>query len=120
MKAIECCNLTKKYKDVCAVDNLSFSIEEGELCALLGVNGAGKSTTIRMLSTLTPPTSGDAFLNGYSITKDKQRVKEIIAISPQETAIAPNLTVKENMAFFSSLYGFDKEKRERINEDIIE
>ena len=120
MKAIECCNLTKKYKDVCAVDNLSFSIEEGELCALLGVNGAGKSTTIRMLSTLTPPTSGDAFLNGYSITKDKQRVKEIIAISPQETAIAPNLTVKENIAFFSSLYGFDKEKRERINEEIIE
>ena len=111
MKAIKCVNLTKCYKNLTAVDNLNLDVENGELFALLGVNGAGKTTTIKMLSTLTQPTSGEAFLNGYSIIKEKQKVKEIIGVSPQETAIAPNLSVEENLDFIASLYGFNKEKR---------
>ena len=117
MKAIKCVNLTKCYKNLTAVDNLNLDVENGELFALLGVNGAGKTTTIKMLSTLTQPTSGEAFLNGYSIIKEKQKVKEIIGVSPQETAIAPNLIVEENLDFIASLYGFNKEKRrEKIEE----
>ena len=117
MKAIKCVNLTKCYKNLTAVDNLNLDVENGELFALLGVNGAGKTTTIKMLSTLTQPTSGEAFLNGYSIIKEKQKVKEIIGVSPQETAIAPNLSVEENLDFIASLYGFNKEKRrEKIEE----
>lgn len=117
MKAIKCVNLTKCYKNLTAVDNLNLDVENGELFALLGVNGAGKTTTIKMLSTLTQPTSGEAFLNGYSIIKEKQKVKEIIGVSPQETAIAPNLSVEENLDFIASLYGFNREKRrEKIEE----
>ena len=117
MKAIKCVNLTKCYKNLTAVDILNLDVENGELFALLGVNGAGKTTTIKMLSTLTQPTSGEAFLNGYSIIKEKQKVKEIIGVSPQETAIAPNLSVEENLDFIASLYGFNKEKRrEKIEE----
>ena len=93
MDAIKIENLTKKYKDIVAVDNLSLSVKKGELFALLGVNGAGKTTTVKMLSCLTVPTGGDAFLNGKSIIKDSSLVKKIIAVSPQETAVAPALTV---------------------------
>lgn len=95
MDAIKIVSLTKKYKDVTAVDNLSMTVEQGELFSLLGVNGAGKTTTIKMLACLTEPTSGDAFLNGKSIIKDTADVKSIIAVSPQETAVAPGLSVKE-------------------------
>lgn len=118
MKAIKCVNLTKCYKNLTAVDNLNLDVENGELFALLGVNGAGKTTTIKMLSTLTQPTSGEAFLNGYSIIKEKQKVKEIIGVSPQETAIAPNLSVEENLDFIASLYGFNKEKRRKKIEEL--
>lgn len=99
MAAIETIKLTKKYKDVTAVDALDLSISEGELFALLGVNGAGKTTTIKMLSCLTKPTSGDAFLDGHSVISDSATVKEIIGVSPQETAVAPNLSVKENLMY---------------------
>lgn len=105
MKAIKTMNLTKKYKDKSAVENLNLEVETGELLSLLGVNGAGKTTTIKMLSCLTKPTSGDAELLGYSITKDSLKVKECINVSPQETAIAPNLTVRENLEFVCGLYG---------------
>ena len=97
MEAIKISGLTKKYKDVTAVDGLDLVINEGELFALLGVNGAGKTTTIKMLSCLAEPTSGDAFLCGKSIVKESREVKSIIAVSPQETAVAPNLTVRENL-----------------------
>ena len=92
--AIEIKGLTKDYKDIRAVDNLDLDIREGELFALLGVNGAGKTTTIKMLCCITQPTSGDALLNGKSIASDAPDVKKIIAVSPQETAVAPNLSVK--------------------------
>ena len=88
MDAIKINSLTKKYKDVVAVDNLSLSVHKGELFSLLGVNGAGKTTTIKMLSCLTQPTSGDAFLNGKSICKDTAAVKSLIAVSPQDAVYA--------------------------------
>jgi ABC-2 type transport system ATP-binding protein len=111
MEAIKTEGLTKKYRDVIAVDNLSLSVHRGELFSLLGVNGAGKTTTIKMLSCLTQPTSGDAFLNGKSICRDVAGVKSIIAVSPQETAVAPGLTVRENLELICGVHGFSKEKR---------
>ena len=112
MDAIKIDNLTKKYKDVTAVNALSLSIKEGELFSLLGVNGAGKTTTIKMLSCLTEATSGDAFLFGKSITKNASAVKSLIAVSPQETAVAQGLSVKENLMFICGVHSFSKEKTE--------
>lgn len=111
MIAIKIEDLTKKYKEVTAVDGLSLSVEEGELFALLGVNGAGKTTTVKMLSCLTVPTEGDAFLLGKSILKNTAEVKELIAVSPQETAVAPGLSVRENLELICGIHGFSKEKR---------
>ncbi len=108
MFAVKTEKLTKKYKDKTAVKELDLTVNKGELFALLGVNGAGKSTTIKMLSTLTPPTDGNAFLMGKSIVADSQGVKQIIGVSPQETAVAQNLTVKENLELMLRIYGFDK------------
>ena len=110
MNAIEVNGLTKKYKTKTAVDGISFSAKEGELFALLGVNGAGKTTTIRMLSCLSQPTAGEGFVNGHSILTEKTAVKSVIGISPQDTAVADNLTVRENLQFMAKVYGFDKEK----------
>ena len=111
MLAIQTNNLTKRYGDIAAVDGLSLSVEEGELFALLGVNGAGKTTTIKMLSCLTAPSEGDAFLHGHSICKNPERIKPIIAVSPQETAIAPGLSVYENLELICGVYGFSHEKK---------
>ena len=105
MEAIKTINLRKEYKDIVAVNNLNLSIEEGELFSLLGVNGAGKTTTIKMLSTLTSPTSGDAYIFDYSILKDQDKIKELIDVSMQETAIARKLTVDENIEFYAKLSG---------------
>lgn len=112
MTAIEIKNLTKKYKDVTAVNELSLSIEDGELFSLLGVNGAGKTTAIKMLTTLLRPTSGDAYIFGNSIISAPQKVKEIVDISMQETAIARKLTVKENLEFYADISGLDKADKE--------
>ncbi len=113
MDAITTWNLTKKYKDLIAVDHLNLSIRKGELFSLLGVNGAGKTTAIKMLSCLTLPSSGDAFLNGKSIVTQSADVKQIIGVSPQETAIAPNLTVQENLSFLCSLYHNSSEQQKQ-------
>lgn len=110
MYAIKTDKLTKKYKDLTAVDRLDLCIEQGELFALLGVNGAGKTTTIKMLTCLTKPDSGDAFVNENSIISDTNKVKNIIGVSPQETAVAPNLSVKENLLLMCGVHGFTKEK----------
>ena len=117
MTAIKTVGLTKKYKDLIAVDQLDLQVEQGELFSLLGVNGAGKTTTIKMLSGLTQPTSGDAFLNGNSICKEIAAVKSIIAVSPQETAVAPGLSVRENLELMCGIHGFTKERQ---NEKITE
>lgn len=108
MIAIEAQNLTKKFQDKIAVDCLNLSIRKGELFSLMGVNGAGKTTTIKMLTCLIRPTSGDAILLGDSILKNPQAVKEKINVSPQETAVARNLSVRENLELIAQIYGFDK------------
>ena len=107
-------NLTKKYKSLVAVDNLSLRIKENECFALLGLNGAGKTTLINMLSTVLLPTSGTAKIDGFDIIKNPLEVRKIINISPQETAVAKNLTVRENLDFIASLYNIT-DKEEKIN-----
>ena len=115
MEAIKTFNLTKKYKDIVAVDNLNLTINKGELFSLLGINGAGKTTTIKMLSCLTKPSKGDAFIEGNSIITQQDKIKKIIGISPQENAIAPNLTVRENLELMCGIYNIEKEKiKEKI------
>ena len=110
--AIEIRNLTKQYRDVLAVDHLSLDVRRGELFSLLGVNGAGKTTTIKMLCCLSAPTEGDAFLLGKSIRTDASAVKSMIAVSPQETAVAPGLSVRENLELICGVHGFAKDKKE--------
>lgn len=118
MDAIRIEKLTKKYKDVVAVNELSLAVRQGELFSLLGVNGAGKTTTIKMLSGLTSPTGGDAFLMGKSIVRENGEVKKIIAVSPQETAVAPGLSVKENLELMCGVHGFSKEKKKQKTEEL--
>ncbi|MBR2011010.1 MAG: ATP-binding cassette domain-containing protein [Clostridia bacterium] len=110
MDAIKIEGLTKRYGDLIAVDGLSLSVKQGELFALLGVNGAGKTTTIKMLSCLTAPTEGDACLLGKSICKDVAAVKSLIAVSPQETAVARGLSVRENLLLMCGIHGFGRDK----------
>lgn len=111
MYAIKTEGLTKKYKDLTAVDSLDLCILQGELFALLGVNGAGKTTTIKILTCLTKPDRGNAFIYNKNIVTDVSAVKSIIGVSPQETAVAPNLSVKENLEMMCGVHGFTKEKR---------
>lgn len=119
---IKTINLTKKYKDLVAVDGLNLEIKQGELFSLLGVNGAGKTTTIKMLTTLTKPTLGTATIDGFDVDKDLYEVKKIIAISPQETAVALNLTVRENLEFICGVHGDSKgeisNKISKISEEL--
>ena len=115
MLSIETKNLTKKFKEKTAVNGIELKINEGELFALLGTNGAGKTTTIKMLSTLILPTDGEIKINGLDIIKDRQKIKEILNVSPQETAIAPNLSVKENLEFMAGVYKIPN-KEEKIDE----
>ena len=117
MQAIKTSGLIKQYKNVIAVDKVDLEIQQGELFSLLGVNGAGKTTLIKMLSCLTKPTDGDAVVGGYCITKESKRVKQLIGVSPQETAVAPNLSVKENLELICGVHGFPKEKtKKRVGE----
>ncbi len=110
MQVIKTMELVKQYKSLTAVDKLNLEIQQGELFSLLGVNGAGKTTTIKMLTCLTKPSNGDAFVGGYSIAKQSERVKQLIGVSPQETAVAPNLSVEENLELICGIHGFSKEK----------
>lgn len=115
MDAISTKGLTKKYKDKLAVNNLNLNIKKGELFSLLGVNGAGKTTTIKMLTGLILPTSGEITINDFDMKKNSFAIKKILNVSPQETAVAPNLTVKENLEFMAGVYEI-KDKEKRINE----
>lgn len=117
MTAIKIENLCKEYKDIKAVDRLSLDIEHGELFSLLGINGAGKTTTIKMLCCLSKPSGGNAYLNGKSIISDIEEVKSVIGISPQETAVAENLTVRENLEMICGIHSFSKNKTDdKVNE----
>lgn len=118
MQEIKTTGLVKQYKNLTAVDKLDLEIQRGELFSLLGVNGAGKTTTIKMLTCLTAPTSGDALVGGYSITSEPQKVKGLISVSPQETAVAPGLSVRENLELICGIHGFSKEKASRKIEEI--
>ena len=115
MLAIEIKKLTKRFKEKIAVNEIDLNIKQGELFALLGVNGAGKTTTIKMLSGLILPTSGEIIIEGMNMRKEVLKIKEILNVSPQETAIAPNLTVKENLEFMAGVYQI-KDKEKKINE----
>ena len=117
MLAIETKGLIKRYKNLTAVAGLDLEVEQGELFSLLGVNGAGKTTTIKMLTTLTCPTAGEAFVGGHSITRVPEQVRRLIGVSPQETAVAPNLSVKENLELICGIHGFSGERTgEKIRE----
>ena len=117
MLSIKTIDIVKQYKKITAVDKLNLEIRGGELFSLLGVNGAGKTTTIKMLSCLTKPTEGDAIVGGYSIIRDSEKVKHLISVSPQDTAVAPNLSVKENLELICGIHGFSKKKtQEKITE----
>ena len=117
MFAIQTTALTKRYKDLTAVDGLHLEIRRGELFSLLGLNGAGKTTTIKLLTCLTRPTAGDALVGGCSITRQREGVKRLIGVSPQETAVAPNLSVRENLALMCGICGFSHEKTaEKVQE----
>ncbi len=110
MQAIQAVGLVKRYKNLTAVDRLHLEIQQGELFSLLGVNGAGKTTAIKMISCLTKPTEGNAMVGGHSIIHERSQVKRLIGVSPQETAVAPNLSVKENLELICGIHGFSREK----------
>ena len=110
MQEIKTTALVKQYKNLTAVDRVSLEIQKGELFSLLGVNGAGKTTLIKMLCCLTKVTSGDALVGGYSVIEQSDKVKRLIGVCPQETAVAPNLSVKENLELICGINGFSKEK----------
>ena len=118
MQDIITTGLVKQYKNLTAVDKLNLIIRQGELFSLLGVNGAGKTTAIKMLSCLTKPTAGDAIVGGYSITKEPKQVKRLIGVSPQETAVAPNLSVIENLELICGIHGFSKEKTKAKTQEL--
>ena len=120
MQEIKTVELVKRYKNLTAVNKLNLEIQQGELFSLLGVNGAGKTTTIKMLTCITKPTDGDAFIGGYSITKQPEQVKRLISVSPQETAVAPNLSVKENLELMCGIHGFSKGKSKAKIKELTE
>lgn len=120
MNAVETRALTKRFGDRIAVDRLNLTVREGTLFSLLGVNGAGKTTTLRMLSCLSTPTSGDAFLLGDSVVDQSAKVKMKINISPQETAIALKLTVRENLLLIAQLYGCDRAEAKTRADQMLE
>ena len=120
MEAIKTEKLVKKYKDKTAVKGLELTVYQGELYGLLGVNGAGKSTTIKMLSCLTQPTSGEAWVMGRSIKNEAEQVKAIMNVSPQETAVAAKLSVRENLEFIARIYGCNKKESKEKARKMIE
>lgn len=117
---IEVKGLKKVYGNKTAVDEISFSIKENTLFSLLGVNGAGKTTTIKMLTGLAKPTCGDAVVCGKSITENIDEVKKMVNVSTQETSVAPNLTVRENLMFIAGIYGMGREEAAARTKEMIE
>ena len=119
MIAIETRNITKAYGELKAVDEVSIIVNKKEVYTVLGMNGAGKSTLIKMLCGLVKPTGGEGFILGYNLIKESSQVKKVIAVSPQETAIAFNLTVYENLELMAGLNGFTKKERKRKVDEMM-
>lgn len=113
-------NLTKRYGDLCAVDNLSFNVEEGEIFGLLGPNGAGKSTTLSVLTTLSEFNKGEITIKGNDIRKDKMKIKQIVGMVPQDIAVYEHLSALENVKFFASLYGLRGKKLDSSAKEALE
>ncbi len=114
---VEARNLVKKYGDFVAVNEVSFTIEEGQIFGLLGPNGAGKSTTISMLTCLFPPSNGSARVGGHDIVQDADQVKQLIGVVPQDLALYPSLSARDNLTFFGEMFGLGgKELKQRVNE----
>lgn len=120
MQVVLCNSIGKNYGDICALKGVDLSVDEGELFGLLGVNGAGKTTLIKILCGLTKPTQGEAFIYGKSVLGELSQVKSVVDISPQETSVAPNLTVKENLQFFASLYYKERGEQVQAVQKIVE
>lgn len=120
MDAIKTVNLTKTYRDLVAVDRLTLTVKQGELFALLGLNGAGKSTTVKLLSCLSSPTAGEAYVGGHNVATHSTQVKSLIGVSPQETAVAPYLTVGENLELIAGIHGHSKEKAQATIEALTQ
>ncbi|MGN0808023.1 MAG: ABC transporter ATP-binding protein [Candidatus Coproplasma sp.] len=120
MQVVLCNSIGKNYGDICALKGVDLSVDEGELFGLLGVNGAGKTTLIKILCGLTKPTQGEAFVYGKSVLSELSQVKSLVDISPQETSVALNLTVKENLQFFASLYYKDKQEQANAVQKTVE
>lgn len=120
MYAIQIKDLCKKYGQIIAVDNLTLEIRQGEIFSLLGINGAGKTTLIKMLSCITKPTSGDAIILGSSVTNSSEKIKEYIGVSPQQSAIAPSLTVNENLMLIAGIHGYSKEEQKKKVKEMSE
>jgi len=118
MQAIKTVGLVKQYRHLTAVDDLHLEIRQGELFSLLGVNGAGKTTTIKMLTCLTRPSAGDAFVGGCSVITKPKQVRQMIGVSPQETAVAPNLSVEENLELICGIHGFSRQKTKQKIESL--
>ena len=112
-------NLTKRFEDVTAVDELSLEVEKGELFGLLGPNGAGKTTTINVLCGLLEPTNGSVSVGGYDVRKEPSKVKELIGVCPQDTAVFSYLTGRENVELFGSLHAMPKEKLKKNTEELL-
>ncbi|MFB4212471.1 ABC transporter ATP-binding protein [Shouchella sp. JSM 1781072] len=119
MNVIETTNLKKQFQNEIAVDDLNLTIKKGELYALLGLNGAGKTTVIKMLTTILKPSSGEATVYDYSIKKEARPIKQLMGVSPQETAIAPNLTIRENVFLMAQIYGISKKEAEKKSTDVL-
>jgi len=113
-------NLTKKFEDVTAVDGLSLVVDKGELFGLLGPNGAGKTTTINILCGLLEPTTGSVKVGGHDAQKEPNMIKELIGVSPQETAVYPQLTGRENIELFANLHTMPKEKLKRNVDELLQ
>ncbi|MGN0460317.1 MAG: ABC transporter ATP-binding protein [Ruminococcus sp.] len=120
MYAIETKGLCKSYNTLKAVNKLDLTVNEGELFSLLGVNGAGKTTTIKILCGLTKKTDGEAFIWGKSIDTNRDEIKKIINVSPQETAVAPNLSVRENLELIAGIYGYKGDSLKNRVEKVTE
>lgn len=119
MNAIETIHLTRRFGNLTAVDNLNLAIGQGECFALLGVNGAGKTTAIRMLCGLISPTEGDARIMGRSIVSESAQARALLNLSPQETAVAPNLSVRENLEFIAGIYGMNRKEARTSADNMI-
>jgi len=112
-------NATKKFKEVVAVDNISFDVNAGEIFAFLGPNGAGKSTTIKMLTTLLRPTEGSLFLSGHDVNKEQDAARKVFGIVFQDPSLDDELTAFENMQLHAVLYGLDKKTMTERTEELL-